>query len=212
MGVSHSYMNMWALSAIMRITEDDIEKIHDMFDKDQVKEGKSSDSFVVTEVALTRYLQEIQAIKPDVEVFLNLFRLIDNRGFGTIDIRDLLISVTALTATSVPQCLEKTILIVDRNKTSLIDKLDLFNILRLLNDTCYYFGDKYLSSDQLHDLIDSTYTSAGMIDGTIYYPNFIEYISTHPIVELFLSPQFQGGVKGKILTDEALEKFVFSER
>lgn len=196
----------------MRITEDDVENIYEMFENDQRKDGNTTDLHIVNETAIKKYLKEIQAIEPDVEVFLNLFRLIDNRGFGTIDIRDLLISVTVLTTNSVPHCLEKTILIVDRKKTGLIDKLELFNILRLLNDTCYYFGDKYLSSDQLHDLIDSTYTTAGKIDGTIYYPNFIEYMSTHPIVELFLSPQFQGMAKSKLLTEEALEKFVYSDR
>eukprot|EP01034_Spumella_vulgaris_P031780 gene31780-39261_t len=37
-------------------------------------------------------------------------------------------------------------------------------------------------------------------------------MSTHPIVEMFLSPQFQGNIKSKILTDEALENFVYSDR
>jgi len=50
----------------------------------------------------------------------------------------------------------------------------------------------------VHDLIDSTYTTAGKLDGSIYYVNFIEYMSSHPIIEMLLSPQFQGPVKSKL--------------
>jgi hypothetical protein len=55
------------------------------------------------------------------------------------------------------------------------------------------------------NLADSLYTSIGRIDGTIFYPHYIEYISTHPIIEMFLSPQFQGGMKDKLLSDEEID-------
>ncbi len=206
-------MNIWALSTIMRVTETDVEKMYEMFETEQqLNNATGVINYTIKEEVMLKYLTSLQAIEPDVEVFVNLFRLIDNRGFGTVDIRDVLISVTILTSPSVPQCIERAILIMDRKKTGLLEKPELFNIIRLLNDTCYYFGDKYLTVDQVHDLVNSTYTTAGKIDGTIYYPNFIEFISTHPIVELFLSPQFQGNAKSKILTDEALDKFVYSDR
>src|SRR5688572_1507060 len=110
MGVNYSYMNVWALSTIMRITGEDVEKIYDLFENDQLKQDNDAQvtDFKVTEWKLVEYLESLAASSQDIDVFVDLFRLMDNRGFGSIDIRDILISVTVLTTTSVQECLLKT--------------------------------------------------------------------------------------------------------
>ncbi len=113
-------MNVWALATIMRIKIEDVDEIYDMFEIDQnatLSTAKTVEydevgkpiSYSVGEDALIKYLGKLQTSYEDCEVFLNLFRLIDKRGFGTIDIRDLLISVTVVTVQSVPQCIERAI-------------------------------------------------------------------------------------------------------
>lgn len=217
MGVQYSYMNVWALSSIMRITDSDVDRVYELFEADQVDfDSRPPQTGVtyhtVTEDKLVSYLQSFQALQADIDVFVNLFRLIDTRGFNAIDIRDVLICVTVLTSKDVQECIERSILVIDRQKTGLLDKAQLYQVLRLLNDTCYYFGDKCLTPEQLHDLVDSTYATAGKLDGYIFYSNFIEYIAHHPIMELFLSPQHQGNTKSKILSDEELEAYVYADR
>jgi hypothetical protein len=70
----------------------------------------------------------------------------------------------------------------------------------------------FMNDKQITDLVDSIYTSAGMIDGDICYLNIIEYITNHPIVELMLSPQFQGPIRSKLYTEEDIENLVNSEK
>jgi len=48
----------------------------------------------------------------------------------------------------------------------------------------------------------------GKIDGAIYYPHYLEFLCTHPIIELFTSAQFQGTIHDKLLDDKALERLV----
>jgi hypothetical protein len=52
----------------------------------------------------------------------------------------------------------------------------------------------------------------GKIDGVIYYPHYLEFLSTHPIIELFTSAQFQGAIQDKLLDDKALERLVYFQK
>ena len=70
--------------------------------------------------------------------------------------------------------------------------------------------NKQITNVRQDDFVDSIYTSAGKINGCIYYPNFIEYISTHPLMEMFLSPQFQGSMREKMFSHEEIEKLDFN--
>jgi hypothetical protein len=79
-------------------------------------------------------------------------------------------------------------------------------MITLINQTCQFCGDKTMTSDILHDFVDSVYTSCGKIDGEIYYPDFVEYMTIHPIVELYISPQYQGNAGSKLLTEEEIER------
>lgn len=52
--------------------------------------------------------------------------------------------------------------------------------------------------------MNSVYTSCGKIDGDIYYPDILEYMAAHPIVQLFTSRQFQGTVTSKLLSEDEI--------
>jgi len=49
-----------------------------------------------------------------------------------------------------------------------------------------------LLETHLQNLSDSIFTSAGLIDGDICYTDYLEVLLSHPIIEMFLSPQYQG--------------------
>ena len=67
-----------------------------------------------------------------------------------------------------------------------------------------YVGDRPLDSAYVMDLVDSVYTTAGKIDGHINYTEYIELIAEHPIVEMLLTPQYQGLARDKVFDEETL--------
>jgi hypothetical protein len=64
--------------------------------------------------------------------------------------------------------------------------------MKLLNNTCYFFGDKKLIDSQVGDLVDSIFTLAGKLDGSLTPDETFDLLISHPILEMFISMQFQG--------------------
>jgi hypothetical protein len=64
--------------------------------------------------------------------------------------------------------------------------------MKILNSTCHAFGDRKLQDTQIYDLVDSIYTQIGVIDGDVDYEDFYNLLMQHPLLELFISIQFQG--------------------
>lgn len=238
MGQAYSYLNIWAVSTIVTATESDIEQaiqVHESaykskflsssqepsflqdVDKSAVDDnltdfvGKSEPmhiNYIISETSFVSLLESQNFTKSDIDILMNMFHLIDTRGFREIDIRDAFIGFAVLVAKSVHQAFELSMKITEREGTQILDKLQLIHIFKLMNATCHYFGDRSLAMDQVQDLADSVYTSIGRIDGTIFYPHFVEYIVAHPIIEMFVSMQFQGGVKDKLLRDEDIDAMI----
>lgn len=227
MGHSYSYFNVWAVSTIVAASEEDLElflKNHEALFResyvpkpiveqldDIVDDSPSANiivSYIIKEETFLQMLSDQCFTPSDIELLLNLFRLIDNRGFREIDVRDVFISFSIFTANSIHHIFEMSMKLMEREGTQILNKQQLIHIFKLLNNTCHYFGDRHMQMDQIQDLADSVYTSIGRIDGPIYYPHFIEYITSHPIIEMFTSLQFQGGVKEKMLTDEQIDAMV----
>jgi hypothetical protein len=219
MGQSHSYFNVWAVSTTVYAREEELVGILDAFENsfrqqnisnasNNEKNISSTINYTISENNFLELLQNQRLHETDIEIMMDLFHLIDTRGFREIDLRDALISFLLVVVRSAHQCLELSLSLWEREGTQIVDKLELVHIFKLLNITTHYFGDRNLSIDQLQDLADSVYTSIGRIDGTIYYPHYVEYISSHPIVEMFMSPQFQGTAKEKLLTDSQIEEMI----
>lgn len=208
MGKAYSHFNVWALSTIVSARESDVLELMNAFQKDQEAKGTeitNTTVLLIEEKDFLRRVKELDQTDSDIDILINIFHLLDLRGIGDANLKDLLICFSILTVRSVKRCFELSLQLFDRVGQGVIQKHELAHVLKLLNDTCYYFGDNYLSNDQLHDLIDSLYTSVGKIDGEIYYPDFLDFLADHPIIEMFMSPQFQGSVQGKVLTDEQIE-------
>ena len=53
------------------------------------------------------------------------------------------------------------------------------------------------------------YTTAGKIDGHINYTEYIELIAEHPIVEMLLTPQYQGLARDKVFDEETLRVWMW---
>lgn len=209
MGQECSHMNIWAISTTIRAKDHDIEDIYLLY-------LKTEKSPILTDLEIDYdtfmiILDEIGICQSDKDIFDDIFRILDTRNRNIINMRDFVLSIAPLVCNSIKKLLEFSISLIDREKTLLINKPNLLLIFKLINQTCRYVGDKGMQSDIIHDLINSTYTTAGLIDGDIYYPNYIEYIALHPIIELFISPQYQGPITSKILTDEQIEEVVNSE-
>jgi len=168
------------------------------------------EDYLISSSAMVEILQKLEIHTSDIYIFQNLFILSDKRGYDLIDLKDLLTLFSVVIATSVEDCLEMAILIHDRKLLQIIEKSKLLHVFTLLNESCCYFGDNFLSKTQLLDLADSIYTNAGKIDGDIVYMDFLQFMSEHPIVEMFISPQFQGTVLDKYLDDEAFNNMMES--
>jgi hypothetical protein len=72
------------------------------------------------------------------------------------------------------------------------NKKEVLWLMKLLNETCFFFGDKKLLDSQVGDLVDSIFTLAGKLDGDLSAEETYELLISHPILEMFISMQFQG--------------------
>jgi Ca2+-binding EF-hand superfamily protein len=226
MGPSYSYLNVWAVSTIVSAHDSDVDTVLQNFEKDYrikhpappseaaepqdagqqpAQQPLVSVNYKLSETSFTQLFQDHGFSLSDRDILINIFHLIDTRGFKEIDLRDALISFSVLTAKSVHESFELAMRLMEREGTQIIDKRQLIHIFKLMNATFSYFGDKHLQMDQVQDLADSLYTSIGRIDGTIFYPHYIEFLVAHPIVEMFMSMQFQGTMKDKLLTDAEID-------
>lgn len=68
----------------------------------------------ITRTYLTEIMTEIDMIVSDQDIMINVFILIDTRGYDRVDIRDVLISFTMFTATSLKDCIEIAFAMYDR--------------------------------------------------------------------------------------------------
>jgi hypothetical protein len=68
----------------------------------------------ITSSYLTEIMTELDLIVSDQDIMRNVFVLIDTRGYDRVDIRDVLISFTMFTATSLKECIEVSFEMYDR--------------------------------------------------------------------------------------------------
>lgn len=170
------------------------------FNDVQSSEVKVEINYSINHASFSKLMKDDQLnLHPsDVDIFHTLFTLLDKRGYLIVDLRDLLITFSVVVSDSIQSLLNLVFTITDRTQSGIIDKDYLIKIINLLNDTLIYFGDKNLPCSQVLDLVDSVFTSAGRVDGEIYYPDYIDRIVQHPLVELITSPQFQGFLRDKV--------------
>lgn len=121
--------------------------------------------------------------------------------------------------------------IVDRDSSKYVSKSTMLRMIELVNNCFVYFGDNSLSYNTITDLADSIFTSAGIfgqyseseyresklgyilasdvmdssnIQGLLYYPNYLNLIAEHPIIEILLSRQFQENALERRLNAEEI--------
>lgn len=225
----YSHLNLWALSTLLHSKIDDIELVlttfEDAHNLHPIKNGSiiSNEDYVppdpiadqnkykIHENEFAALLKITNVNDSDSKVFIDLFRLIDVRGSSIVNLKDVCISIASVTSTSLRDCFSFCFSLFDRDNAGLIDKPEIIHFLKVLNDTCGYCGDKTLQISQLYDLVDSIYTSAGKIDGPIVYRSIIESLSSHPIVEMMLSPQFQGSFRSKVGSIDQINAMIAEE-
>lgn len=179
------------------------QKINDSNNNINNNDDIINDNYMISSTMLEELLQNLEIDAADIYLLQNLFTLADKRGYDLVDLKDLLTLFTIVFSSSVEDCLRLAITIHDRQSLQIIEKTKLLHIFTLLNESCCYFGDMFLTKAQLQDLTDSIYTNAGKIDGDIVYMDFLHFMAEHPIIEMFISPQFQGQLNAKYLDDKS---------
>ena len=232
MGQSHNYshLNVWALSTLIHSKVEDIENILLTFENaknvnekliaaskylpdtsskdgmmDLIEEQKL---YFIHENEFDSLIKYLQISESDCKVFIDMFRLIDIRGSNIINLKDAIIALSPITCRSLKECFSFCFTIYDRSKSGVVDKQRMVHFLKILNTSLGYCGDKELNAVQIYDLVDSVYTSAGLIDGPLFYASIIESLATHPIVEMMLSPQFQGSMRNKVVSTEQINALI----
>lgn len=166
MGKAYSYFNVWAVSSIIYASLDDIDEVFKAIERQSQKKDSQvvvSLRYMVRRERFIDILRQRGFHPSDVDILTNLFILIDTRNFNECDIREVMVSFLLLVTRSVTQCFEMALLTIGRGEDNdqYLDKKQILRVFTLLNDTCYFFGDKYLHLDQVKDLVDSLYTSIG---------------------------------------------------
>lgn len=162
--------------------------------------------YELTPQAFSNLLIELDFDVSDADIMNSLYCLIDKRGFRHLDVRAVLIAMGLLVSKTLRDAIELALHLFDRAQCSLIEKADLLYLFRLLNDILLYFGDRHLLDTQIIDLVDSVFTSAGKLEGEIFYPDYLDLITEHPIVEMVQAPQYQGNSRDKLMDEETLAK------
>ena len=90
--------------------------------------------------------------------------------------------------------LRNTMEIYSRGKEK-CSKAECLWLLQLINKSCHFCGDRALEEIQVSDLVNSLFTLAGTIDSSIPYGDMLELLLHHPILEMFISLQFQNQAK-----------------
>lgn len=204
MGQEYSHMNLWALSSILRCESDLPLQIYKIYEEKYVNQFLAP--FEINEDDFVEILDSLQLYYADKDICEDIFHLLDVRSRAISNIRDVCLSLTPLVAKSIPHMYSMCFEILDRKKDMMVGKDQVVLMLKLLSATCANVGDKPLAPEVIDDYVNSLYTSAGLIDGNIYYPDYIETLSIHPIIQLFLSPQFQGILTSKLMTDEQIDQ------
>lgn len=203
MGNQYSHMNIWALWSIVRCDRELPLHIYRLYEEKYVDPNLGP--FEIRDDDYMEILDSLQLYYADKDICEDFFHLLDVRSRGISNIRDVCISLVPIVAKSIPHMYSMSFEILDRKKEMTVGKEQVTLMLKLMSATCGYVGDKPLAPEVLDDYVNSLYTSAGLIDGSIYYPDYIETLSIHPIIQLFLSPQFQGALTSKLMTDEEID-------
>lgn len=163
------------------------------------------ESYTVTSDQLRNLCRECHMADMDIDIVDAMFRLVDSRGFDEADLRSVVVPLAICTCKeSVRECFALVFSCFDRAQEESMEKMQMLKIFNLMNEGIIYVGDRPLDSSYVMDLVDSVYTTAGKIDGHINYAEYIELISEHPIVEMFLTPQYQGLARDKVFDEETL--------
>jgi len=143
----------------------------------------------------------------DLKIIEDLFCLVDSRGFAVADIREVMVPFAVIVAKkSIRQVMELVFRLFDREETTVLDKRQFLRVFTLMNEAIFYFGDRPLEATYTTDLVDSIFTTAGKIDGAVVYSDYVELIEQHPIIEMLISPQFQGLTRDKVADEATLRE------
>ena len=186
------------------------DKIADMYTEHKLLPEKGHNlpsSYIIRLEDMKQLCKKCNWTDEDVEVLEAFFRLADVRGYDEADLRFVLMPFAmCVCKESLVECMLTVFSIFDRPVVEAIEKTDFIKIMNQLNEGVLYMGDKHLEARYIVDLTDSLWTSSGKIDGYIAYPEFVELLCQHPIIQMFLTPQYQGLARDKVFDDTTLSQ------
>lgn len=202
MGGSISHMNLYSLGCVLETTSEDIIALSEI--------ARELPRLNLDDGSFEKEFKSRGFHTSDILIFKNMSLLLDVKGERIIRIRDLCIMVCPMVSTGVMECLQLVFRCFDVDRTLLIDKDQLFEVLNLLNYSFFFSGDNKFEVSQVENFVNSIFTSGGQIDGMIRYTEFLETIAQHSLMELFLSVRFQGSWKDKVFEAKDRDKFLVS--
>jgi len=168
-------------------------------------------SYQISRSDLQDLLQRFGVNSSDCELIDKMFSLVDTRGFGSTDVRDIMLAYGLVVAKdSIGGFLRLMFRTFDRSESLAIERREMLRIFTLVNECIFYFGDRALEPRHIRDLVDSVFTTAGKIDGHVNWTDYIELIEQHPIMEMLFSVQYQGLAREKVFDEHTLRELAVS--
>ena len=156
-------------------------------------------SYNISRDALAALLAVQNVSASDAQLLDQLFSLVDTRGAGETDLRDIMLAFCLVVAKQgLAQFFQMIFRTADRAGTMAIERRQMHKTFTVLNECIFYFGDRPLEPRQVTDLVDSVFTTAGKVDGHINWRDYLDLIEQHPILEMWCSTQFQGLAREKV--------------
>lgn len=192
MGNNLIHFNTCAISYIVSATNFHLYKMYDAYKAREVKNGREDNmNFIINTDIMNRLMTKTNICQEDRVLMLQVFQLLDVTGFDEVNIRDFLACFALVVEDSLEKRIRNAINNYFRDRETCTKK-EIYWLLKLLNETCYFFGDKKLIDSQVGDLVDSIFTLAGKLDGSLTAEETYDLLISHPILEMFISMQYQG--------------------
>lgn len=122
----------------------------------------------------------------DHEIIRQLFVMYDRDERGSIDYKDLLVSLTYLIKGTPSEKLLFAFEIYDEDGLKTLSSGDLRKILHCLNRTAMYFGDQVLTESNLKEILHEAFRSTKNKTAPVDYNILLNHVMEHSCTEKFL--------------------------
>jgi hypothetical protein len=124
--------------------------------------------FKITKDDYIHLINQIECFEDcDIEIFMALFELFDNRGDNIVLYRELIVGVCGcLVVASLKEKLLLSFELYDIKGNNNLNRADLRKILIAINDTASFFGDHVLELNIIEDIVSDAFTTISILNSS----------------------------------------------